>query len=261
MLAVRLQNKSNTCYINSSILLWLWAYALTTDLADTAGFAATALRAVLSSKGMLDLLEFLPWRRFLQGWRNVRHQHDVQEWHVHLFSQAMPPSMWGSWQAKLLSQDLRDSANTYTPILVTPPAHLQECSLQTVVDQWSSQEAIHALAAPPRILSFCLTRFGFNDAGAFKVEMPVSLQPFTVTIPCFVNEHSLETRSCQYTIIGAISHYGNDISSGHYRAMLHDVAESCWYITDDGARAKRAKTADTRHLSRNAYVIWLSARV
>ena len=261
VLAVRLQNKSNTCYINSSILLWLWAYALTTDLADTAGFAATALRAVLSSKGMLDLLEFLPWRRFLQGWRNVRHQHDVQEWHVHLFSQAMPPSMWGSWQAKLLSLDLRDSANTYTPILMTPPAHLQECSLQTVVDQWSSQEAIHALAAPPRILSICLTRFGFNDAGAFKVEMPVSLQPFTVTIPCFVNEHSLETRSCQYTIIGAISHYGNDISSGHYRAMLHDVAESCWYITDDGARAKRAKTADMRHLSRNAYVIWLSARV
>ena len=180
---------------------------------------------------------------------------------MHLFSQASPPSMRGSWQARLLSLELRDSAATYTPILMTPPAHLQECSLQTVVDQWSSQEAIHALAEPPHILSICLPRFGFSGDAAFKLEMPVNLQPFTVTIPCFVNENSLETSSCVYTVIGAISHYGHDISSGHYRTMLHDVSESCWYITDDGTRAKRARTTDMRHLHKNAYVIWLSARV
>ena len=167
--------------------------------------------------------------------------------------------MRGSWCAKLLSLDLRDSSNTIAPILMTPPSHLQECTLQTVVDQWSAQDAIHALSEPPEVLCICLTRFGYNDEGPYKLTMPVSFHSLSVMIPCFVDAISLETRSCSYTVIGAISHYGQTITSGHYRAMLYSVLESCWYITDDGSRAKKAKSGDMQHLSRHAYMIWLRA--
>lgn len=259
VLSVRLQNNHNVCYINSLALLWAWAATFTNDLDHMAGSAATALRAILSSKGLLDLLELLPWRRFFQGWQNIRLQHDVQEWCTHLFGQVMPQFMRGSWCAKLLSLELRDSSNTFAPILMTPPSHLQECTLQTVVDQWSAQDAIHALSAPPEVLCICLTRFGYNDEGAYKLAMPVSFHTLSVMIPCFVDELSLETRSCSYSVIGAISHYGQTTTSGHYRAMLYSVSESCWYITDDGSRAKKAKSGDMQHLYRHAYLIWLRA--
>lgn len=259
VLSVRLQNNHNVCYINSLALLWAWAATFTNDLDHMAGSAATALRAILSSKGLLDLLELLPWRRFFQGWQNIRLQHDVQEWCTHLFGQVMPQFMRGSWCAKLLSLELRDSSNTFAPILMTPPSHLQECTLQTVVDQWSAQDAIHALSAPPEVLCICLTRFGYNDEGAYKLTMPVSFHTLSVMIPCFVDELSLETRSCSYSVIGAISHYGQTTTSGHYRAMLYSVSESCWYITDDGSRAKKAKSGDMQHLYRHAYLIWLRA--
>ena len=157
VLSVRLQNNHNVCYINSLALLWAWAATFNNDLDHMAGSAATALRAIITSKGLLDLLELLPWRRFFQEWQNIRLQHDVQEWCTHLFGQVMPQFMRGSWCAKLLSLDLRDSSNTFAPILMTPPSHLQECTLQTVVDQWSAQDAIHTIRVYPDRLSLELT--------------------------------------------------------------------------------------------------------
>ena len=71
---------------------------------------------------------------------------------------------------------------------MTPPLHLQECPLQTVADQWSAQEAIHPLSEPPQILSICLTRFGYNDGVAYKLEMPVSLQPFMYCVDSLLRE-------------------------------------------------------------------------
>ncbi|CAE7242286.1 unnamed protein product [Symbiodinium sp. CCMP2592] len=259
VLGVRLQNNHNVCYINSLVLLWAWASSFSNNLEYFAGAATPALRAILTSKGLLNLLELLPWQCFYRGWPNLRLQHDVQEWCAHLFTQVMPRFLSGSWHAKLLSLELRDRAHTYSPVWMTLPSHVQECTLQTVVDQWSAQDAIHALCEPPEVLCVCLARFGYNGDEAFKHTMSVSLQSLSIMIPCFLNENSLETRSCSYTVIGAISHYGQTVNSGHYRAMLYSASESCWYITDDGSRAKRAKHSDMQHLFRNAYLIWLRA--
>ena len=183
VLNIRLQNQRNVCYcyINSLALLWAWASTFHTDFSQVAGAATSALRALLTGKGLLDLLGPLPWRRFFQGWHNIRLQHDLHEWHTHVFDQVQSQFLRGSWHAKLLSLELRDSSEMFAPILMTPPSHLQECSLQRVVDQWSAQEAMHALNEPPQFMCVCLTRFGYSDGVAFKLTMPMSLQTTTIT--------------------------------------------------------------------------------
>ena len=253
---MRLQNNSNICYINATVMLWLWACGVTQAFDDMAGTASRALRTVLQKRGKIHLLELLPWQCYFRGWPQITSQHDVRDWHIHLFPQAMPPHLRGHWQARLLNLQMRDNASTVTPVLMTLPVHLQECSLQTLVDQWCAQEAVHALTHPPRVLGLCLNRFTYVDA-AEKLSMPVRLQTVDVHIPCFVDEQSLHTYSCVYQTLGAIAHYGHNINAGHYRTFLYSHTDKIWHVTDDNTRAKRAKPGDLQHLDRNAYIVWL----
>ena len=258
---IRLRNPHNTCYINSFALLWAWAYAHTdpSRLDQLTGRAKPALRAMLQSTGVVNLLESFAWRFLFAGWARVAQQHDVSEWIQHVMFQVDLLSFAGTWQARINLDGLlhvRDTADAKIPIILKMTTGATEYTLQDLFDGWSStEEAIRGFSSFPQDFCCCVARFDFSSSDVQKLRTPVSLIEPEVRVPCFVDNNTVELQYSTFQILGAIAHYGDSIRHGHYRAFLRE--QDCWYITDDNTKARKAKPADMFDLWSNCYVIWL----
>lgn len=260
VLGIRLRNPHNICYINAFALLWAWAYASTdtSRLEQLTGRAKPALRAMLQSTGVVNILDSFAWRFLLTGWTRVAEQHDVSEWIQHVMFQVDPLSFAGTWQARLNldgSLHVRDAAEAKIPVILKLTTGAAEYTLQDLFDGWSStEEAVRGFSYFPQDFCCCVARFDFSS-DAQKLRNPVSLIEPEVRVPCFIDNDTVELQYASFQVLGAIAHYGDSIRNGHYRAFLRQ--KECWYVTDDNTKARKAKAADMLDLWSNCYVIWL----
>ena len=211
--ALCLLNRSNFCYAN----------ALVIDLLHIRDKSAVPLYSQSVDNFFLDLLRASnrhlwddpAWRIQVRGWKRPAQQHDVAEFCSFLDSRDMfrHRCFQGKWQARSAEGGFRvtDAGSTWPLFLAELPT--EDCSVQTLIDDWHGQACIHALSEAPAFLLIQLNRFSGDDGGRSHCRVQ---HGDTLSIPTFRNAAvpDTETQLLQYRLVSTIIHKGVHSTSG-----------------------------------------------
>ena len=122
----------------------------------------------------------------------------------HVLRQAHPPAYFGSWESRLSDPfAVEDHGPLSAPILVD----VQGSDLQSVVDAWSAQHAIHALSAHSGLFLLQLKRYTRVGDSAGKNTAPLLIRPGdALAMPCFAAPGSTELQHRQFRVAFVIFH-------------------------------------------------------
>ncbi|OLP95873.1 LINE-1 reverse transcriptase-like [Symbiodinium microadriaticum] len=229
---VVLTNPGNLCYLNAAVLSIL--HCSNFVLSEHRGIQTLrriGAQGMSAARGVL-LTAQLQVRSMLRSWSFDGRQHDVAEFATVLLRGLGLGSV--AWEARRQEDDaIRTLHSGPLPLLLPPPD--QECMLQDCVQAWHLRDCVHALCAqpPPALLLLQVAR----HQDGYKSFVPV-WPDSEIRIPVFGNGLAVEW-TC-YKIQAIVEHHGEEVSSGHYRAVLS--GHSDWLHTDDGIAASGSST-------------------
>eukprot|EP00439_Symbiodinium_sp_Y106_P052892 s6280_g7.t1 len=177
-----LGNESNHCCMNSWVQAMLWAIELDAEARlPQMGRCAQFFRHLcgLTGCGQRSLAKDMMWRPLIRGWRDINRQHDVVEFAAYMFDRHGVTLVQGEWEARtgipMVGQPGDVGQCTQPLLLHLPnlPPGLAALQVQSLVDQWHAQEAIHAFTAAPSVLIIQLGRFSSEDGRVRKVHTSV----------------------------------------------------------------------------------------
>ena len=238
-----LGNASNHCYMNSWVQVMLWAIERDVEVRlPQMGRCAQFFRHLCGMRtcGQKCLTKDLMWQPLVRGWRDINRQHDVVEFASYMFTRHHVAAVQGEWEARTGIPTLGqpgDAGHSSQPLLLhlphLPPG-LVTLKVQSLVDQWHAQEAIHAFTVAPSILFIQLGRFSSEGGRVQKVHSSVTVEE-TIQVPVF-RDAGLYVRPQPYRCVATISHHGEHPRSGHYQAVLFEG--STFWCCDDGRTAQ-----------------------
>ena len=256
VLQLRLNNRTNICYMNSFVKSWLWAVRRAGH-SDTCSFgnAVQAWRDILYARKP-QFVSCLPsWRPLLRQWQRVNSQHDVIEFAEHILHHMQTSVTAGSWESRTLQSDsarVWSSGTTHRAIHI----HLDNQpgqTLQSLVHRWSGQAMIHALTQVPDVLILQVMRYYATEAGPTKLDVPILLDP-QIQVPVFTQD--INTSMVDFKIQAIIQHHGATTNAGHYTATLVEAMGKYWSC-DDGVVALPLTQMPDATL-RNAYTLLMT---
>ena len=157
----------------------------------------------------------------------------------------------GRWQARSLNGGrVTDTGNTWPLFLAELPT--EDCSVQTIIDDWHSQEHIHALSEAPHYLLIQLNRFDGEDGRRSQCRVQTSN---TLSVPTYTTDAGQAIQLLQYRLVSFIIHKGVYSTSGHYQAAT--VHEDRLWLHDDGSKPKLQHDAEDTF--RNTYLLCYQA--
>ena len=247
-LRLRLTNPrgTNSCYVNSTFLLLIHAWAQVGTPAGLLGTLGTSLQALTSTVRPVTLRALHPIQALMRLWAHPDRQHDVAEFFSHFVSFYRMPFGQECWQTRdFRGPDLRvlDEGTLQTPIPLHIPARSANGRMRTVQDCveqfFRGQRCGCALASVAPFLCFQLRRYRFDvSAGSVrKLATPIRLDADPIQVPIWEDVSTLQTRQVHYRVSAVAFHEGRTPSSGHYRTCL--LHQGCHYITDDNAGARK----------------------
>ena len=215
VLKLSLYNRSNLCYLNTSVLATTWAVLQlqrhgTTDLALHSCFHALASSS--TRPAATQVAQLLQWRLLLGQWPQLGRQHDICEFLNYLVPRCLRwthRALIPKWKARRHRNGhlcVLDSGTTHLP-LPMPLCSGEVCHLQWCVDAWHQQGSVHALTSPAPLVCLQLLRFHNEDGVMRRDSRPIQGHLATVHMPIFQDE-SEETRSelrCTYASYQVVS--------------------------------------------------------
>ena len=207
-LRLRLTNPSgtNSCYVNSTFLLLVHAWAQVGMPAGLLGTLGTSLQALTSTVRPVTLRALHPIQALMRLWAHPDRQHDVVEFFSHFVSFYRMPFPQECWQTRdLRGPDLRvlDEGTLQTPIPLHIPAPSTNGRMRTVQDCveqfFRGQRCGCALASVAPLLCFQLRRYGFDvrAGSAHKLATPIRLDANPIQVPIWEDVSTLQTRQAQ----------------------------------------------------------------
>ena len=189
----------------------------------------------LTGCGQRSLAKDMMWRPLIRGWRDINRQHDVVEFAAYMFDRHGVTLVQGEWEARtgipMVGQPGDVGQCTQPLLLHLPnlPPGLAALQVQSLVDQWHAQEAIHAFTAAPSVLIIQLGRFSSEDGRVRKVHTSVLVDE-VLRLPVYIDA-GLHVRPHAYHRVATICHHGEHPRSGHYQALLFDETQA-WCCDD-----------------------------
>ena len=262
----KLQNPHSLCYMNSIAQSLAWQGRLSSDPLLCYGQANFALQMVLRP-GTPTLHRSLPWLPYVQTWQRVAQQHDASEYLQHFLSIAQPPAYSGRWEARMSNpHQVTDGGELQSPLLL----EARGPDLQTAVDAWHAQPALHALHMHTGLVPLQLKRYSYEDGSSCKNQTSILCRPGAVIrVPCFAASTGLQIRHDRFRIAFVIFHVGERTHSGHYQAALScptavvptaghaGPTEWIFQICQDRCKPKPATTRDQTLIRHNGYLVGL----
>ena len=145
--------------------------------------------------------------------------------------------------------DLNDK--TTPPRLCLPQFQRHKSELQHLITTWhEDMRGLQALASPSKTL--CIQLLRFNNALEKRFGHVYWIHDI-VLIPVFDLAPSQHVRWYKYHIVGGITHEGDNLLTGHYRAFSKNC--SGFDRWDAGSVAVRSQAWDL--LFENFYLLWL----
>ena len=176
VLASRLSNGGNHCYSNA--LVKCLAFMDAQGWNEHGSFLPPGLRGILS--GLLGASRPVSlwanpfWRSMFRGWQEPNRQHDVADFLQHL-GQCCPELLRNigiQWEARAetLAGFQVQEEGLSLPLGISPSAAVvngvhEATTIQRLVNEWASQEGLHAAAVSPRALVLQIGRFKMNRNG------------------------------------------------------------------------------------------------
>ncbi|CAE7793397.1 unnamed protein product [Symbiodinium sp. CCMP2592] len=258
--AARLRNPSAVCYVNSCAQALHWFGVLTDAPSGCHGSAQAAMR-LLNREGLVFLPGSLQWLLLIRGWRRLTQQHDAAEFMTHLLLCCAPEGFVGCWQSRLTNPlQVADAGSLAVPI----PMDLAGDNIQDVVDRWSGQAAVHAIADHSGVLLIQLMRYAVGDAQPAKDSRHVHIAPGqSVALPIFQDSEGTTVVCQTFVIAFVVYHHGNTVHSGHYQTALcvpHlEGSGTQWkfIICNDNVHPREVNAGDIQDIARNAYLVGL----
>ena len=228
----------NTCYMNSFVQVLLWSLTSTSGQFTSLGSCAYFFQQLghHDPHKVKHLSKDFFWRTLIAGWTNSHQQQDVAEFASFLCKKHKISLVAGEWEARTYIHGVGhpgDAGLSAQPILLhlpsLPPGLSSTPRVQSLVDQWYAQEAIHAFTVLPSVLMLQLGRFRVQQGQIHKIHTHVQVDEW-LWIPHFLNAN-FQVRPIKYERIAVICHHGEHPRSGHYQAMLH--SHDCSWSCDD----------------------------
>ena len=164
----------------------------------------------------------------LRGWRSPAQQHDSMEFYAHLISKIGPTLGEGGWEARRL-QEGEGGEHVFvadrgccTQAILLPLPDGQTHRAQTLLHQWHEQAHRHALTQAPTILVISFSRYGGMQGAAGKNECCLTWDSI-VHLPMFTGADDLSSSTVAYSVMAAILHHGQTVTTGHYTARLYEA--------------------------------------
>ena len=249
----------NLCYANSCLQAWYWLSQMVDSSEHIGGRIQAGLRTIGRS-GSRHLPSCMVFQPLFSCWQHVHQQHDAGEFWLHLVNVARSPAFDGFWQARLTNPpSLVDSGTLFHPLILQPGS-----SLQSMIDDWHQQFAVHGLKESVSALCVQFARYSRDGQ---KNQCCIDIQPgASVGMPvfCASGDVGVDTRRIAYRVVFIVFHLGLTVHSGHYQTALcvptaRDSGESAWgfKICNDNRQPRAASPRDLRTLAANSYLIGL----
>ena len=135
--------------------------------------------------GSRHLPSCMVFQPLFSRWQHIHQQHDAGEFWLHLVNVARSPAFHGSWEARLTNPpSLVDSGTLYHPLILQPGP-----SLQSMIDVWHQQFAVHGLKDSVTALCVQLARYSRDGR---KNQSSIDIQPgASVCMPVFCASDAL----------------------------------------------------------------------
>ena len=154
--------------------LVLWSLDMTSASTASLGSSAHFFRQLHNQDFSIvkHLSKDFIWRAFIAGWANSQQQQDVVEFASFFCRRHSISLVAGEWEARTNVHGVGqpgDAGLSAQPLLLhlpnIPPGLAPQLQVQTLVDQWYAQEAIHAFTVHPQCSCYNLEDFKFVPAG------------------------------------------------------------------------------------------------
>ena len=265
-LRLRLRNPSatNSCYVNSTFLILVHAWAqggMPPGVLGALEALGTRLQAVLTTTRPVVLRDLPRGQAMMRLWAQPNRQHDIAEFFSHFVSFCRMPFEQECWQARDLrgpALHVLDEGTLQTPIPLHIPASRsdgQPCTFQECVKQFfRGQRCGCALASAAPLLCFQLKRYVFNVRTGVvrKLTTPIRFEEPSLQVPIWEDVSTLRTRHVRYQVSAIAFHEGRTPFAGHYRTCL--LHQGCHYITDDNTGARLISPQMQHVVQSNSYL-------
>ena len=252
-----LHNPDHQCYINASTHS-IRHCMLHLRPAQVTGPAASHLWRPLTSPDAPCTISALPsWRPLIASWVDplLQGQQDACEWTEHVLHSIAPELATADWQACRWEEEVRVVVATGGGVRALPLAlDLQPMlvDVQTLVDGWAHQSALHGLTGRPALLLLQIGRFLDEGQRGERLEHCIDLRAREFFVPR--SGGGADQELLHYRIRAAVLHTGRSRNSGHYRCVLFQE-HAVWLVDDDTL----ASEADAQVLERegsNVYMVF-----
>ena len=205
----RLLNRSNLCYVNSVLQAAHWSGELSSGVAAYHGRLLAGMR-IFHATGTVSVADSLPLRGFLLDGRKCTSNM------MQVTTQSA--AYRARWDARDGSDDCAVDSGTLEHAIILPIAGAPVLTLQSLLDNWHQQTALHALVVHPVIIWFQLERYLYGSA---KCTRQLRMRPGDqVAVPIFSNAAGLDTHHESFTAAVMAYHMGETVNSGHYMTFL-----------------------------------------
>ena len=246
----RMVNRTNVCYINATLQVLVW-------LVEFSGACLGRLQAVsgiLRAGRGIHLPDCFALRGLFSTWAMLHQQHDAGEFLHHSLEFAQAEAWHGHWEARLSNPAVvHDTGTLHQAILL----HMRGASLQELLDAWSSQFAVHAIAQHHGLIFLQLGRYANHHA---KIRDTLRVRPGdSVAVPIFAEHSCTSLRHETFTVVALVYHLGETVTSGHYLALLGLPRATGWdyLVCDDNKTPRKARAVDLDLVDSNCYLLGL----
>ena len=254
--AVQPVNSSNLCYINSVMQAANWLGAITSAPALCFGRLQAGFR-IFGTRRRVRLIDVYAFRPLFLSWADIHRQHDAGEFLGALLTAAQSEAYACRWEARSDGDRPLLYSGTLEQPIVLPIAGTPPLTLQSLLDHWHMQHAVHALLKHKGLIWLQLERY---THGANKCEAPVRVRPGdSVAVPFFTEPAGLTLRHESFTVAALVYHLGDTALSGHYMTLIGKPQGANWeyYVCDDNSQPRRGEVADLQLVDHNAYLVGL----
>ena len=179
---LRLQNPSNSCFMNATVLALLHA-------AQGASWQGRALRSLyeiamqaVASSSSVSLSSQLIMRAMLPAWAFDGRQHDAAEFALSLLGGM--DLTFGCWESRTFEEEqLVVPHQGVQPIVLA--VYGAEPTLELLIRRWHRQEYLHALVDVPGVLLLQIARYGGGRKPSQSCDSPeISALPCVFKLAC-----------------------------------------------------------------------------
>ena len=197
------------------------------------------------------------WQMLTKSW-----PHPLRSQDVATFLAFLQPMIFtgnaGQWQSRVLSPNLADiqhqvvqSGHVWPITLPDVLSSATACTLQQLVDAWHSQAQVHGLSDLSHFVALRIPRFGPDG-----IQVLGQIIAFwKVCLPYFTDP-SGALAHIPYAAHSVITHEGDSILQGHYRAVLLE-AGALKYVMEDGKKPAKLTPRLTKLLGNQMYIVFL----